>query len=125
MKQTVIEMSNGYDLDALERKKKEQEVRDIANKNFEKAIREKPRGDGNKLCIEAYERILTDKRKAELDQLNAFRFKEIEKNRPPESGWWMKTDKEFSKELYRNRVALKPNNSNKVYLNHLQDPFLY
>jgi len=37
----------------------------------------------------------------------------------------MKTDKEFSKELYRNRVALKPNNSNKVYLNSLRDPYLY
>ncbi len=64
-------------------------------------------------------------RRKELDQLNKFRHKEIEKNRPPEAGWYMKTDKEFSKELYRNRVALKPNNSNKVYLNNLMDPFLY
>lgn len=125
MKQTVLEMTSGYDMDALEKKKKDQEVKANANKNFEKAIREKPRGDGNKLCIDAYEKILTDKRKAELAQLNAFRFKEIEKNRPPEDGWYMKTDKEFSKELYRNRVALKPNNSNKVYLNHLRDPYLY
>ena len=81
--------------------------------------------NGKELCIKAYESILHDERTQEKKKLNAFRHKEIEKNRPPADGWYTKTDKEFSKELYRNRVALKPNNSNKVYLNTLMDPYLY
>lgn len=125
MKQTVIELSSGYDLDALDKKKKDQKIKEEASRKFEQAIRQKPEGIGNQLCIEAYEKILTIKRKDELEQLNAFRFKMIEKNRPPEDGWYMKTDKEFSKELYRNRVALKPNNSNNQYLKQLRDPYLY
>jgi len=118
-------LSSGYDLDALDKKKKDQKIKEEASRKFEQAIRQKPEGIGNQLCIEAYEKILTIKRKDELEQLNAFRFKMIEKNRPPEDGWYMKTDKEFSKELYRNRVALKPNNSNNQYLKQLRDPYLY
>ena len=75
--------------------------------------------------MNAYEGILYDGRKNERDILNKVRFKEIEKNRPPEDGWYVKKDKEFSKELYRNRVALKPNNLNSLYLNTLRDPYLY
>ena len=37
----------------------------------------------------------------------------------------MLKSKDFTRELYRNRVALKPNNQNSVYLEILQDPYLY
>lgn len=57
--------------------------------------------------------------------LNSKRFKEFEKNRPPQDKWYELKNSEFSKELYRNRMALKPNDENRVYLKTLQDPYLY
>jgi hypothetical protein len=85
---------------------------------YEKLLRSPP-DDAKKLIIKAYEKILTDKRKYEKDLLNAVRFEEYEKNRPPEKEWYMIKHKGFSKELYRNRVALKPNNENASYLERL------
>ena len=69
--------------------------------------------------------MLTDKRCHEKGILNGQRFKEYEKNRPPQNNWYELKSGEFSKELYRNRMALKPNNSNSVYLETLQDKNLY
>ena len=83
------------------------------------------RVDSKQLIIDAYEEILRDKRIKEKDVLNGQRFKEYEKNRPPQSNWYELKTGEFSKELYRNRMALKPNNSNSVYLEILQDKNLY
>ena len=48
--------------------------------------------------------------------LNKKRFTEYEKNRPPQDKWYEIKGQGFQKELYRNRVALKPNNLNAVYL---------
>ena len=53
------------------------------------------------------------------------RHEEYERNRPPESKWYEFKHNGFNKELYRNRVALKPNNENKVYLERLQDKDIY
>jgi len=93
---------------------------------FNEFIKDKaPRPSSKQLCIEAYESILTHERLEERRQLNMQRLKEFEKNRPPARQWYELKSKDFSKELYRNRVALKPNNSNKVYLDTLQDPYLY
>ena len=103
--------NNGIDIDNIEKIKSK--VYKEAYEKYEQEIRNRKIGEGKKLCIEAYESILDAERKKELILLNQERHKEIEKNRPPEPGWYTKTDKEFSKELYRNRVALKPNNSNK------------
>jgi len=61
----------------------------------------------------------------ERDILNAERFKEHDKNRKPRAQWYALKTTEFSKELYRNRVALKPNNENDSYLERLLDPNLY
>ncbi len=97
-----------------------------AFKEFQTFIKDKgPRPSSKALCIEAYENILTHERQDERQQLVAMRFKEYERNRPPQAKWYELKSQEFSKELYRNRVALKPNNSNKVYLDILQDPYLY
>ena len=102
------------------------QVHQDAYNKFNDFIKDKaPRPSGKQLCIEAYESILTHERLNERDQLNKQRFKEYEKNRPPADKWYELKSKDFSKELYRNRVALKPNNSNKVYLDILQDPYLY
>ena len=68
---------------------------------------------------------MTAQREDERGQLNKRRFKEFERRRPPADKWYELKSKDFSKELYRNRVALKPNNSNQVYLDILQDPYLY
>lgn len=77
------------------------------------------------LIIDAYEAILTKNREKERAILNIERQKEYEKNRKPRPQWYALKSTEFSKELYRNRVALKPNNENDSYLGRLQDPNLY
>lgn len=88
---------------------------------YEKFINDRQRFNNKELIIEAYEGVLLNKRQGELDILNKQRFKEYEKNRPPQDQWYKLKSGEFSKELYRNRVALKPNNSNSVYLETLKD----
>lgn len=125
MQQTVMAVTRGIDLDLMDVSKYKNQIERDAMVEFEKTIKEKVTGDGKDLCIKAYEDILLHKRKQEMAKLNMFRFKEIEKNRPPEDGWYMKTTTDFRDELYRNRVSLKPNDTNKNYLNTLKDPFLY
>ena len=91
--------------------KRDAKLRRQANEKYEKFIRQKDgRPDSNKLCIEAYESILLHERREELERLNAERFKEYETNRPPADKWYELKSTEFTKELYRNRVALKPDN---------------
>ena len=93
---------------------------------FDKFIKYKgPRQSSKELCIDAYESILYLERTEEKKQLNKKRFEAYERNRHPADKWYELKSKEFVRELYRNRVALKPNNSNKVYLDTLQDPYLY
>ena len=75
--------------------------------------------------IEAYEGVLLRNRRREREILNGVRHEEYERNRPPESKWYEFKHNGFNKELYRNRVALKPNNENKVYLERLQDKDIY
>ena len=77
---------------------------------------EDPREDQKELYVGTYEDILYELRRKEKDLLNVEREKEYEKNRPPAERWYMLKSKEFSKELYRNRMDLKPNNQNKNYL---------
>ena len=93
------------------------------------------RHDKNVLCIDAYEKLLSDKRELEKKLLNAKRNREYEKNRPPADKWYeMKhNEKEteemparfFWQECYRNNVALKPNNQNSIYLDRLRDKAIY
>jgi hypothetical protein len=93
--------------------------------SYDKFIGDRTRADNKKQIVEAYEEILTFERRKERGLLNGTRFEEYEKNRPPARGWYELKDSTFSKELYRNRVALKPNNLNAVYLENLQDKQLY
>ena len=81
--------------------------------------------NSKQLCVDAYEAILYKNRVNEKSLVNKVRFSEYEKNRPPEDKWYTLKTAEFSKELYRNRVALKPNNENSVYLKKLRDPYIY
>ena len=96
-----------------------------AQERYDKFIHDKSRFDQKALIIEAYEGVLYERRKLEKELLNGKRFKEYEKNRPPQDRWYELKSCEFSKELYRNRMALKPNDANRVYLKTLQDPYLY
>jgi len=75
---------------------------------YEKFIANKKREDEKLLCIEAYEKLLLDQRMIERELLNKKRRTEHDKNRAPHPGWYMGRDKEFSRELYRNRVELRP-----------------
>jgi len=86
---------------------------------------EQSKANQKQLIIEAYEAILTKKRLKEMEILNVERSKEYEKNRKPMPNWYALKSTEFSKELYRNRVALKPNNENDSYLDMLLDPRIY
>ena len=82
-----------------------------AYREYQRFIKDKlDRPDSKKLCIEAYEHILTHERVNERMQLNRKRFEEYETNRPPADKWYELKSKDFTKELFRNRVALKPNN---------------
>jgi hypothetical protein len=83
------------------------------------------RNDKNTLIIQAYEKILFDNRTKEKRILNSVRDKEYQKNRPPADQWYSLKSNTFHQECYRNRVALKPNNENSVYLQRLQDPAIY
>lgn len=94
-------------------------------REYEKFINDKTRYKPNELIIETYEDILTYNRKKEKDALNETRFIVYEKNRPPQDKWYEMKSSGFQKELYRNRVALKPNNTNAVYLENLLDNKLY
>lgn len=86
---------------------------------YEKFVNDKTRHESKKLIIEAYEGMLGERRAVERSVLNNRRFKEYEKNRPPQAKWYELKGAEFSKELFRNRMALKPNDSNAVYLKTL------
>ena len=83
------------------------------------------REEKSKLIIEAYEKILFDNRCHERKLLNMARDKEIQKNRPPRDHWYEMKSGEFNQEFYRNRVALKPNNENLMYLQRLRDDKIY
>ncbi len=100
-------------------------MRPTAIRHYEKFITDKRRDDDKKLCISAYEQILEDCRMNERKILNQKRSTEIDKNRPPLKGWYMGTDSEFSKELYRNRVELRPRGQNSEYLKTLLDNRIY
>jgi hypothetical protein len=86
---------------------------------YEKFINDKNRHDSKVLIIDAYEGLLTEHRRNEKNLLNQKRSKEFERNRPPQDKWYTLKSTEFEKELYRNRMALKPNNQNRDYLNTL------
>ena len=104
------------------RKKCERE----AHAKFEDLMNQRAKRENtNALMIEAYENVLLRNRRRERDILNKVRHEEYERNRPPESKWYEFKHNGFNKELYRNRVALKPNNENKVYLERLQDKDIY
>ena len=96
-----------------------------ALESYEAFLENRERYNPKSLCIDAYERILLDRRASEADLLNLRRVEEIEKNRPPEQGWFMSKDKSFWKEVYRNVVDLKPRNKNKEYLTKLRDKSVY
>ena len=123
----LITAAKGIPLDKIEQKIEDQkyQINREAQNEFEKRIGDKNRLDQKGLIIEAYEGVLYERRRHELGLLNSKRFVEIEKNRPPADKWYTRSDKNFSKELYRNRRALKPHDSNSVYLQNLQDEFLY
>ena len=87
--------------------------------------RKKEKEDKLGLLIEAYQGVLLQKRISEGKVLNKQRRIKYEKNRPPQKGWHELKDTTFKDELYRNRVSLKPNNSNKEFLTRLQDPCIY
>lgn len=110
-------MQRGENLEVFENL--HEEVGREAMETYDKFIADRSRTDNKKLIIDAYEDILTFERAGERGLLNKQRNKEYEKNRPPREQWYMMKGAGFQKELYRNRVALKPNNTNAVYLENL------
>jgi len=119
----LIMMARGKAPDAMEDLQDKMKLEGA--QEYEKFVNDKTRFDSKKLIIEAYEEVLIEKRQHEKGILNGCRFKEYEKNRPPQNNWYELKSGEFSKELYRNRMALKPEGENNVYLQILQDKNLY
>lgn len=122
----MTRMANGtWDPDEEELLETDPEINREARNRFEALMKEGKSGKKNRLMLEAFEALLYEQRRIEKEMLNLERDKEYEKNRPPQDGWYKLKTTEFSKELYRNRMALKPNNQNRVYLDNLKDPYLY
>jgi hypothetical protein len=119
----TMAFKRGYDLSELEDMREKMKMQ--AMNEYEAFINDKTRFQSKDLIIQAYESVLTDQRKTEKTILNRQRNQEFEKNRPPQDNWYELKTSGFQKELYRNRVALKPNNLNAVYLENLQDQNLY
>jgi hypothetical protein len=122
----MVKMNNGtWDPDEEDILYSDPDLNKEARRRFENFLYDGKREDKKKLLIETFEALLYEKRRIEKEMLNVKRAREYEKNRPPQDRWYELKSEEFNKELYRNRMALKPNNQNKVYLNNLQDPYLY
>jgi hypothetical protein len=122
----MTKMANGtWDPDEEELLKSDPEINREARSRFEALMNEGKSGKKNRLMLEAFESLLYEQRRIEKNMLNLERDKEYEINRPPRDGWYTLKTHEFSKELYRNRMELKPNNENRVYCDNLQDPYLY
>ena len=122
----MYKMNNGtWDPDDEELLATDPDINREARNRFEALMKEGKTGKKNLFTLRAFESLLYEKRRIEKEMLNLERAKEYEKNRPPQDGWYTLKTPEFSKELYRNRMALKPNNQNRVYLDNLKDPYLY
>jgi len=122
----MVKMNNGtWDPDEEDIVYSDPELNKEARRRFEAFLYDGHRNDKKQLLIDTFEALLYEKRRIEKEMLNSKRSKEYEKNRPPQERWYELKSEEFNKELYRNRMALKPNNQNRVYLNNLQDPYLY
>lgn len=115
----------GDDPEGLEEMRESIALQREANERYEKFIADRSRQNIKGLIIDAYEDILTHERAEEKKVLNFKRNEEYEKNRPPKERWYEMKTSGFQRELYRNRVALTPNNLNAVYLENLQDQNLY
>ena len=75
-------MKQGMNMSEID--KVSEEIKHQASQEFDRFIRDKnTKYDSKNLIIEAYEGMLYDKRKSELEVLNLKRFREYEKNRPP------------------------------------------
>ncbi|CAI2378759.1 unnamed protein product [Moneuplotes crassus] len=122
----MIKMNNGtWDPDYDEILATDPEINREARNRYEALMKEGKTGKKNLYMLKAFESLLYEQRRIEKEMLNLQRAKEYEKNRPPQEGWYMLKTEEFNKELYRNRMDLKPNNQNRVYLDNLKDPYLY
>jgi ribosomal protein S7 len=91
---------------------------------FNAFMKDKKKQDAKGLVIDAYEAINTVQRQHERDILNAKRFEEYEKNRPPSDKWWEVKTANFNAEVVRNRVSLD-GNKNADYLEKLLDRNIY
>ncbi|CAI2379134.1 unnamed protein product [Moneuplotes crassus] len=122
----MVKMSNGtWDPDEEEILATDPQISREARNRYEELMKEGKTGKKNLYMLKAFEALLYEQRRIEKEMLNLQRDKEYEKNRPPQEGWYMLKTEEFNKELYRNRMAMKPNNQNRVYLDNLKDPYLY
>lgn len=122
----MMKMNNGtWDPDEEELIYTDPDLNKEAKRKFEEFLYDGKREDKKKLLVDTFESLLYEMRRIEKAMLNAKREREYEKNRPPQDRWYELKNDEFNKELYRNRMALRPNNENKVYLSNLQDPYLY
>ena len=69
-----------------------EELRDELKKEgfeaYEKFINDRTKFNSKEMIIEAYEGVLQHNRQNEKEVLNRERFKEFEKNRPPQKNWF-------------------------------------
>mmetsp|Transcript_24511 Transcript_24511/g.27876 ORF Transcript_24511/g.27876 Transcript_24511/m.27876 type:complete len:494 (-) Transcript_24511:445-1926(-) len=78
-----------------------------------------------KLLASTYEAILYNLRSRERELLNKKRDEQFNRHRPPNEKWWELKSEDFCEELYRNRMQMKPNNENQLFLDELKKEQLY
>jgi hypothetical protein len=77
------------------------------------------------LGLETYESIINELRVRERELLNKKRRVIYEEHRPPKDAWYTLKSSQFSTELHRNRVSLRPNDANRKLLTTLSVTDLY
>ena len=108
----TYQMANGtYDPEVEERLYADETLKRQSREHFERRLYEDESEDKKKLLAETFEHVLYEFRKKERELLNIKREREFEKNRPPQDRWYELKTQEFSKEMYRNRMALKVRNA--------------
>ena len=88
-------MSEGMDTEKIEELMEDKEIEKKALKDYDEFINDKTRYKPLELIIDAYEGILQDRRVDEKTTLNKKRFREYERNRPPQDHWYELKDRGF------------------------------
>jgi hypothetical protein len=122
----MIESLNPYTRMKMEEEKAKQAQESSRFQPWQPRNLDKPKPAPNyELGVETYESIINELRVRERELLNKKRRVVYEEHRPPKESWYTLKSRDFSTELHRNRVSLRPNDANRKLLTTLAITDLY